>query len=116
MATFYTVRALKVMLEGTRAHLVCAKVQQSGVKGWAICRVPWGEALLSLPPAKEQHDCTTGQVLSRGLSSKIGLFNGPISRLCPHAVSGQPYQHACPALPCSALLCPGLRACPTVHM
>lgn len=88
----------------------CSFQTEAGLKGWAICRVPWGEALLSLPPAKEQHDCTTGQVLSHGLSSKIGIFNGPIARLCPHAVTGQAY-HNGPALPYVLVLpcaCPPL--------
>ena len=53
------------------------------------CRVPWGEALLSLEPAREEHDPTTGQVLTRGLSARVGIFHGPITRLCLHAVTGQ---------------------------
>lgn len=52
-------------------------------------RVPWGEALLSLPPTAESADPTTGQPLLRGLSAKVGIFHGPITRLTPHAVSGQ---------------------------
>ena len=54
-----------------------------------VCRVPWGEALLSLEPAWEKHDPTNGQVLTRGLSARVGIFHGPITRLCPHAVTGE---------------------------
>ena len=74
------------------------------------CRVPWGEALLSMAATKEQHDSTTGQVLLRGLSAKIGISNGPITRLCPHAVTGTLAQLAlhCSALPCSAICYPTL--------
>jgi len=50
--------------------------------------VPWGEALLSLEPAREEHDPTTGQVLARGLSARVGIFHGAITRLCPQAVTG----------------------------
>ena len=67
--------------------------------------MPWGEALLSMAAAKEQHDSATGQVLQRGLSAKIGISNGPITRLCPHAVTGR-YPPSFPALPCPALPCP----------
>ncbi|DBA88295.1 TPA: hypothetical protein ACH3X1_016535 [Trebouxia sp. C0004] len=55
----------------------------------ALMRVPWGEALLSLEPAREEHDPTTGQVLTRGLSARVGIFHGPITRLCPHPVTGR---------------------------
>ncbi len=54
-----------------------------------VCRVPWGEALLSLDPTREKHDPTNGQVLTRGLSARVGIFHGPITRLCPHAVTGE---------------------------
>jgi len=53
------------------------------------CRVPWGQALLSLEPTREEHDPTTGQVLTRGLSARVGIFHGPITRLCPHPVTGK---------------------------
>ncbi|KAL3142345.1 hypothetical protein ABBQ38_002682 [Trebouxia sp. C0009 RCD-2024] len=54
----------------------------------ALLKVPWGEALLSMPATKEQHDAS-GQVLMRGLAAKVGISNGPITRLCPHAVTGR---------------------------
>ncbi len=54
------------------------------------CRVPWGETLLSLAPTGEEVDPQTGHILTRGLSAKVGIFHGPITRLCPHAVTGQP--------------------------
>ena len=69
------------------------------------CRVPWGEALLCMAATKEQHDSATGQVLLRGLSAKIGISNGPITRLCPHAVTGTLAQLA---LPYTVLPCPNL--------
>ncbi|KAL0023908.1 hypothetical protein WJX79_009620 [Trebouxia sp. C0005] len=55
----------------------------------ALMKVPWGEALLSMEPTREEYDPTTGQVLTRGLSARVGIFHGPITRLCPHAVTGR---------------------------
>ena len=71
---------------------------------WGGGRVPRGGGLLSMPSTREQHD-SAGQVLQRGLASKIAICNGPITRLCPHAVTGVPCvttvalpYHCCPAL------------------
>ena len=30
----------------------------------------------------------TGQLLFRGLSAKVGIFHGPIVKLCPHSTTG----------------------------
>lgn len=65
-------------------------------KGGSACRVPWGEALLSMAATKEQHDAS-GQVLLRGLTAKVGISSGPITRLCPHPITGIP--------PAEGLLC-----------
>ena len=37
----------------------------------------------------------TGQLLFRGLSAKVGIFHGPIVKLCPHSTTGLP----CPPPP-----------------
>lgn len=67
----------------------CYIVQCNAMLCHGVCRVPWGEALLSLEPAREKHDPTNGQVLTRGLSARVGIFHGPITRLCPYAVTGE---------------------------
>ena len=72
-------------------------------------RVPWGEALLSLPPTAESADPTTGQPLLRGLLAKVGIFHGPITRLTPHAVSGQLFP-----VPVDCQLCALLHAAATL--
>lgn len=71
----------------------CRGGVQTVTQGGA-CRVPWGEALLSMPATKEQHDAS-GQVLMRGLAAKVGISNGPITRLCPHAVTGTSSATSC---------------------
>ena len=52
------------------------------------CRLPWGEGLLGLAPTQEERSPLTGQLLFRGLSAKVGIFHGPIVKLCPHSTTG----------------------------
>ena len=69
--------------------MLCYAMPYCAMLCHGVCRVPWGEALLSLEAAREKHDPTNGQVLTRGLSARVGIFHGPITRLCPHAVTGE---------------------------
>ena len=69
--------------------MLCCAMPYCAMLCHGVCRVPWGEALLSLEAAREKHDPTNGQVLTRGLSARVGIFHGPITRLCPHAVTGE---------------------------
>jgi len=52
------------------------------------CRLPWGEGLLGLAPTQEERSAVTGQLLFRGLSARVGIFHGPIVKLCPHSTTG----------------------------
>ena len=54
----------------------------------ATRRLPWGEGLLGLAPTQEDRSPVTGQLLFRGLSAKVGIFHGPIVKLCPHSTTG----------------------------
>ena len=56
-------------------------------------RLPWGEGLLGLAPTQEERSPVTGQLLFRGLSAKVGIFHGPIVKLCPHSTTGLPHSH-----------------------
>ena len=56
--------------------------------GSATCRLTWGEGLLGLVPTQEERSPVTGQLLFRGLSAKVGIFHGPIVKLCPHSTTG----------------------------
>ena len=58
---------------------------------WRHCRVPWGEALLSLGPTQQEQSLTTGEILLRGLLARVGIFHGPITGLCPHAITGHTF-------------------------
>ncbi|DBA88293.1 TPA: hypothetical protein ACH3X1_016534 [Trebouxia sp. C0004] len=55
----------------------------------ALLRLPWGEGLLGLAPTQEERSPVTGQLLFRGLSAKVGIFHGPIVKLCPHSTTGR---------------------------
>ena len=57
------------------------------------CRLPWGEGLLGLGPTQEDRSPVTGQLLFRGLSAKVGIFHGPIVKLCPHSTTGEHQLH-----------------------
>ncbi|DBA81177.1 TPA: hypothetical protein ACH3X2_006995 [Trebouxia sp. C0005] len=55
----------------------------------ALLRLPWGEGLLGLAPTQEERSPVTGQLLFRGLSARVGIFHGPIVKLCPHSTTGR---------------------------
>jgi len=68
------------------------------------CRLPWGEGLLGLAPTQEERSPVTGQLLFRGLSARVGIFHGPIVKLCPHSTTGLLHTLSLPIISHSCLL------------
>jgi len=69
--------------------------------------------LLGLAPTQEERSPVTGQLLFRGLSAKVGIFHGPIVKLCPHSTTGMLHTSPLPII-ISACVCE--RACADVHV
>ena len=85
---FVSLRVLQPAATETVMYMHCTLHQL-----WGCCRLPWGEGLLGLAPTQEERSPVTGQLLFRGLAAKVGIFHGPIVKLCPHSTTGLPEPH-----------------------
>ena len=52
------------------------------------CRLDWGEKVLNQNATREIRG-SKSQILMRGLPAAIGMLQGPVVSICPHATTGQ---------------------------
>ena len=54
---------------------------------WA-CRCDWDEALEGLPETCSQYG-DDGELLFKGLSAEVGIYEGQMAKVCPHTTTGR---------------------------